>query len=73
MVDRPDPRTLGVVLYPGFDLLDVTGPRCGAAAGLDMALHVITRLTAPDVGENVARVLEYEWHADSKRDPFCQA
>ncbi len=26
MVDWPAPRTLGVVLYPGFDLLDVTGP-----------------------------------------------
>jgi len=42
----------------------------GPAAGLDMALHVITRLTAPDVGENVARSLEYEWNPDAGHDPF---
>lgn len=43
----------------------------GVAAGIDMALHVITRLTAPDVGQNVARSLEYEWQADARRDPFA--
>jgi transcriptional regulator GlxA family with amidase domain len=42
----------------------------GPAAGLDMALAVITRLTAPDVGENVARSLEHVWRRDPADDPF---
>ena len=33
----------------------------GPAQGIDMALHVITRLTAPDVGENIARSLGHDW------------
>jgi transcriptional regulator GlxA family with amidase domain len=43
----------------------------GVASGIDMALHVITRLTAEDVGENVARSLEYVWPRDPKHDPFA--
>jgi transcriptional regulator GlxA family with amidase domain len=43
------------------DVVTAAGP----AAGLDMALHVITRLTAPDVGENVARSLEHVWSRTS--------
>ena len=43
----------------------------GVASGLDMALHVITRLTAEDVGENVARSLEYVWSRDATADPFA--
>ena len=43
----------------------------GVAAGIDMALHVITRLCGPDVGENVARSLEYDWCADAAHDPFA--
>ena len=45
----------------------------GVGAGIDMALHVITRMTAPDVGDNVARSLEYEWHNEPERDPFARA
>lgn len=45
----------------------------GVAAGLDMALHVITRMTAPDVGENVARSLEYEWNPDPANDAFAKS
>ena len=44
----------------------------GVASGLDMALHVITRLTAEDVGANVARSLEYVWSRDAKADPFAR-
>ena len=43
----------------------------GVASGLDMALHLITRLTADDVGENVARSLEHVWQRDPGQDPFA--
>lgn len=43
----------------------------GVAAGIDMALHVITRLCGADVGENVARSLEHDWCADAAHDPFA--
>ncbi len=43
----------------------------GPAAGLDMALAVLTSITAPDVGANVARALEHDWCADPRRDPFA--
>ena len=43
----------------------------GVASGVDMALHVITRLTADDVGENVARSLEHDWCRDPDHDPFA--
>lgn len=43
----------------------------GVASGLDMALHVITRMNADDVGENVARSLEYVWQRDPTNDPFA--
>ncbi|MCP5068495.1 MAG: hypothetical protein GY946_18190 [bacterium] len=39
----------------------------GGASGLDMALPVITCLTA----ENVARSLEPVWSQDPKLDPFA--
>lgn len=44
----------------------------GAAAGLDAALHLITQMTAPDVGANVARSLEHDWCPDPRRDPFAR-
>jgi len=52
----------------------VDGPfvtAAGPAAGLDMALAELTAVTAPDVGANVARALEHDWCADSRRDPFA--
>ena len=47
-------------------LLTAAGP----AAGIDMALHVITRMTQEDVGENIARSLEHDWCRDASADPF---
>jgi putative intracellular protease/amidase len=44
----------------------------GVSAGIDMALHVIARLTSPDMAENVARAMEYEWHRDANYDPFAK-
>lgn len=43
----------------------------GNAAGLDMALHLVTRLTAPDVGQNLARSLEHCWLKNPDTDPFA--
>lgn len=63
----------GVQWVPEARWLD-DGPvvtAAGVAAGIDMALHVITRLCGSDVGENVARSLEHDWCADPQHDPFA--
>jgi transcriptional regulator GlxA family with amidase domain len=44
----------------------------GVSAGIDMALHVIARTVGRDVSENVARMMEYEWHTDADVDPFAK-
>ena len=43
----------------------------GVSAGIDMALAVIARLVGREVSENVARMMEYEWHTDASVDPFA--
>jgi transcriptional regulator GlxA family with amidase domain len=45
----------------------------GVSAGIDMALHVIARTEGRELAENVARVMEYEWHTDADWDPFAKA
>ena len=44
----------------------------GVSAGIDMALHVISRLFGEDVSERLATATEYEWHRDADWDPFAQ-
>ena len=44
----------------------------GVSAGIDMALHVIARLDGRDLAENLARMMEYEWHTDADVDPFAK-
>lgn len=36
----------------------------GISAGIDMSLHVVSRLYGMDVAERAARQMEYDWHAD---------
>jgi transcriptional regulator GlxA family with amidase domain len=43
----------------------------GVSAGIDMALHVIARLTDRATSEAVARLMEYDWHTDADVDPFA--
>ncbi len=43
----------------------------GVGAGLDATLHVISRLTADDVGDNIARSMEHVWIKDAREDPFA--
>ena len=43
----------------------------GVSAGIDMALAVIAKTLGRDVSENVARMMEYEWHTDPDVDPFA--
>jgi len=43
----------------------------GVSAGMDMALAVIAGMLGRDVSENVARMMEYEWHTDANVDPFA--
>ena len=53
----------------------------GVSAGIDMALHVIARLAEHDradkragreLAENLARMMEYQWHTDADVDPFAK-
>lgn len=44
----------------------------GVAAGIDMALAVIDRLVGPEIATRVADGTEYEWHRDSRWDPFAK-
>jgi putative intracellular protease/amidase len=44
----------------------------GVSAGIDMALHVIARLADRELAENLARMMEYQWHTDADSDPFAK-
>jgi len=37
-----------------------------------MALHVIARLAGRDLADNLARMMEYQWHTDADVDPFAK-
>jgi len=43
----------------------------GVSAGMDMTLHVISRLYGVKRAEALARTTEYEWHRDPSWDPFA--
>ena len=43
----------------------------GVSAGMDMTLHLISRLVDVETSERLATGTEYEWHRDSTRDPFA--
>jgi len=44
----------------------------GVSAGIDMALHVIARTAGHELSDNLARMMEYEWHTDADVDPFAR-
>lgn len=43
----------------------------GVAAGIDMTLALLSELHGEDVARAVADGIEYEWHRDSRWDPFA--
>lgn len=43
----------------------------GVAAGLDMALALLSELHGEELARAVADGIEYEWHRESHRDPFA--
>jgi transcriptional regulator GlxA family with amidase domain len=43
----------------------------GVSAGMDMALHIISRLYGEAKAEEIARATEYQWHRDADVDPFA--
>jgi len=45
----------------------------GVAAGIDMSLAVIARLTSSEVADQVAFATEYDWHRQADWDPFGEA
>ena len=83
-----DRRSIGVVLFDGFELLDVFGPleqrqaqwvedgnvitSSGVSAGIDMSLAVIVRLVDQETAEKTATWAEYDWHRDADWDPFAK-
>ncbi|MEP4195699.1 MAG: DJ-1/PfpI family protein [Aliishimia sp.] len=44
----------------------------GVSAGMDMSLAVIADLFGMAAADSVALGTEYEWHKDSRRDPFAK-
>ena len=44
----------------------------GVSAGIDMTLAVISQLELPQVADDIAIRMEYEWHRDSTWDPFAK-
>ncbi|EEB95292.1 hypothetical protein MPER_05757 [Moniliophthora perniciosa FA553] len=44
----------------------------GVAAGIDVTLAFIEEVYGAKVADDVARVMEYERHTDSTRDPFAE-
>jgi len=44
----------------------------GVSAGIDMALAVIARVAGRDLADNLARMMEYQWHTDADVDPFAK-
>ena len=44
----------------------------GVSAGMDMSLHVISRLFGDDAATKLANMTEYEWHRDPTWDPFAE-
>ena len=44
----------------------------GVAAGIDMTLALIARLSSAERAELIATRMEYEWHRDAGWDPFAK-
>lgn len=43
----------------------------GVSAGIDMTLHVVSRLLGLPAAERMADEIEHEWHRDPSWDPFA--
>lgn len=44
----------------------------GVAAGIDMTLHVVSRLFGEPVAQHLADEIEHDWHRDAAWDPFAK-
>ena len=44
----------------------------GVSAGIDMSLHLISRLFGEEAAVSIAQVTEYQWHRDADVDPFAK-
>jgi transcriptional regulator GlxA family with amidase domain len=44
----------------------------GVSAGIDMALAAIAKLTSRELAEQIAVLMEYDWHRDASWDPFAK-
>ena len=44
----------------------------GVSAGMDMALHVISRYYGEEAAVAIAEGTEYTWHRDATDDPFAR-
>nr|WP_105102857.1 DJ-1/PfpI family protein [Microbulbifer pacificus] len=41
----------------------------GISAGIDMSLHLVSRLASPALAKMTARQMEYEWHSNEEPSP----
>jgi transcriptional regulator GlxA family with amidase domain len=58
------------------DNLDVTKKSgfitsSGVSAGIDMTLHLISKIYGEEIAEYACKRMEYIWNRDADNDPFC--
>lgn len=44
----------------------------GVSAGIEMALAVVAKLVSSELAEQIATLMEYDWHRDAGWDPFAK-
>ncbi|MES2507048.1 MAG: DJ-1/PfpI family protein [Verrucomicrobiota bacterium] len=67
---RPGPKVQWVPQARWVDDGDIV-TSSGVSAGIDMTLHVISRLYTTRLAEKMADQIEHEWHRDPAWDPFA--
>ncbi|GAA5142113.1 hypothetical protein GCM10023213_27480 [Prosthecobacter algae] len=67
---RPGPKVKWVPQARWVDDGDIV-TSSGVSAGIDMTLHVISRLYTRRLAEKMADQIEHEWHRDPAWDPFA--
>lgn len=68
---RPGPKVKWIPVARWVDDGNVV-TSSGVSAGIDMTLHVVSRLLGLPVAERMADEIEHDWHRDASWDPFSK-
>ena len=71
MATRPGPKVKWVPEARWVDDGNVV-TSSGVSAGIDMTLHVVSRLLGMPAAERMADEIEHDWHRDPSWDPFAK-